>query len=194
VRLGLNGKRALVRVRLTVQRYWLCRGMCVGRNDHQSLAGRTGRRADVTDRPSYLYALIYMLPRKGEPVCNATSGWSGGPVPLVCAAGWLGLASGESASHLIADEGYAQTKARPFVRRRAQREDTRRPGVHSHRCQHERRITHLPCALQCRRAAVCSCCPPPRPSGCSAAVVPAHLRWGTLSTHSGVLGELPRVL
>ena len=45
-------------------------------------------------------------------------------------------------------------------------------------------ITHLPCAPQCRRAAVCSC---RRALPASAPVVPVHLRWGTRCTHSGVL-------
>ncbi len=57
VRLGLSGKRALVRIRLSVQRCRLCRGVCVGRNDNQSMAGRSGRRADVTDHRSYLHAV-----------------------------------------------------------------------------------------------------------------------------------------
>jgi hypothetical protein len=102
-------KRALVRIRLSVQRYWLRRRARVGRNDHQSLAARSGHRPDVTDQRLYLHAVSPAASARAEPVCDASSsggGCSGGPVPLVCAAGWLGLASGESASHRIADEGY----------------------------------------------------------------------------------------
>jgi hypothetical protein len=63
VRLGLSGKRALVRIRLSVQRCKLCRGVCVGRNNHQSMAARSGRRADVTDHRSYLHALSPAAPQ-----------------------------------------------------------------------------------------------------------------------------------
>jgi hypothetical protein len=128
---------------------------------------------------------------RAEPVCAATSsGCSGGPVPLVCAAGWLGLASGEPASHRIADEGYkcanksaagsceAECSARTHGVDVCTRTGASTKGVY---------MTHLPGALQCRRAAVCSCRPPLRPS---AAVVPVHLPWDTRCTHSGVLHRL----
>jgi hypothetical protein len=44
--------------------------------------------------------------------------------------------------------------------------------------------THPPCAPRFRHAAVRSCRQPPR---LSAEAAPAHLRWGTRSTHGGVL-------
>ncbi len=72
--------------------------------------------------------------------------------------------------------------AQPFVRRF-------RSAARGHTAGNTKGVymTHLPCAPRRRRAAVCSCRPPPRPS---AAVVPVHLRWGTRSTHSGVLHRL----
>jgi hypothetical protein len=108
----------------------------------------------------------------------------------VCAAGWLGLASGEPASHRIADEGYkcahksaghsceGECSARTHGVDVCTRTGASTKGVY---------MTNLPCAPRCRRAAVRSCRPPPRPS---AEAAPAHLRWGTRCTHSGVLHRL----
>ena len=76
------------------------------------------------------------------------------------------------------DEGYAQTKAQAI---RAQVSAARGHTAGNPKGVY---VTHLPCAPRRRRAAVCSCRPPPRPS---AAVVPVHLRWGTRCTHNGVL-------
>ena len=53
-----------MRIRLSVQRCWLCRGACVGRNNHQSKARRSGRRkADVTDHRSCRHALPPAAPQ-----------------------------------------------------------------------------------------------------------------------------------
>ncbi len=90
-------------------------------------AGAAGLTQRTTAR---IYAVSPAASARAEPVCAASSsggGCSSGPVPLVCAAGRLGLASGEPASHLIADEGYKcahKSAGRSCAGLGVQREDT----------------------------------------------------------------------
>jgi hypothetical protein len=114
---------------------------------------------------------------KGGPVCAASSsGCSGGPVPLVCAAEWLGLASGEPASHGRRVQVRKQKRSRSCEGERSARTQCG---------QHERRLHDTP--------AVCAAVSPcggvlvsSRPSsvGSGGAGAPAV---GTRCTHSGVL-------
>jgi hypothetical protein len=141
----------------------------VGRNNHQSMARRNGRRADVTDHRSYLHALSAAATvGKGRTRlrCDLVRlQRRAGAIGVRCGMARLGV-GGACVAWMKGTS--AHTKARPFVRRcrSAARGQTvgNTKGVY---------MTHLPCALQCRRAAVRSCRPPPRPS---AAVVPVHLR------------------
>ncbi len=139
VRLGLSGNRVLVRIRLSVQRCRLCRGVCVGRNNHQSMEGRTGRRADVPR----IYTLCRLTRRQGRTclrcdlvrrrrtgagmrcgTCGVLgvltlgcSTYSSGNIEYSGAGVRCGMVRLGVGSLRRMDEGYAQTKAQPSVRR-----------------------------------------------------------------------------
>ena len=140
----------------------------MGMNDHHK-HGYVQRPQRLTSRTAPRAYTLHRLPHQSQgPTCLRCD-----LVRLQRRTGAISVRWGMarlSVGGACIDEGYAQTTSS----RSCEGECSAR--THGVLACTKGAIAHLPCAPRCRRAAVCSCRPPPRPS---AAVVPVHLWWGT---------------